>query len=226
MDERLHTNILEGNEMKLKATEIIKTMHEAYDFFNEELFDGKLPDCVLTLSRELKRANGFYAHESFTDGKEKASEISLNPDQLSRGEKLAFSTLVHEQVHCWQFNFGNDIPKSVYHNKEFAKKMMKIGLVPSSTGAKGGNKTGRNVSHYIDEDGPFDEAYTKWKRRKKKSISWHSRIFNEPDEEETKKRKRPRRKRLICPGCELKVSVPEHAELECLTCNEEMSINE
>jgi hypothetical protein len=36
-----------------------------------------------------------------------------------------------------------------YHNKQWAGKMMVIGLQPSSTGAVGGKETGQCMSHYI-----------------------------------------------------------------------------
>jgi hypothetical protein len=38
--------------------------------------------------------------------------------------------------------------------------MIDIGLVPSDTGEKGGQATGRRVGHYIRPDGPFDRSCT------------------------------------------------------------------
>jgi hypothetical protein len=37
--------------------------------------------------------------------------------------------------------------------------MKKIGLIPSSNGQPGGNETGDQMSHYIDENGNFAKAY-------------------------------------------------------------------
>jgi hypothetical protein len=33
--------------------------------------------------------------------------------------------------------------------------MEEVGLIPSSTGAPGGKRTGQSMSHYIDPDGKF-----------------------------------------------------------------------
>lgn len=208
----------------MKPDEIIPTLHEAYDFFNEELFKGKLPKCVITLSRQSKSALGYYRHEAFEKDGDKASEIALNPDYMARGDRDSFGTLVHEMVHCQQFNFGNDIPSGGYHNKEWGKLMMKVGLTPSSTGQRGGSRTGKNMSHYIEDDGKFDEAFKKWEK-KKLNIKWHSGNHFISGKEPKKKKSTPKKIKLTCPGCELKVSVPENSSLECLNCNEEM-INE
>ena len=51
-------------------------------------------------------------------------------------------------VHCWQFAHGNPGRKN-YHNKEWADKMEKIGLMPSSTGKPGGARTGQRMSDYV-----------------------------------------------------------------------------
>ena len=67
------------------------------------------------------------------------------------------STLVHEMVHHWQHFAGTPSPSNA-HNRQWAEKMMSLGLHPSSTGLPGGKKTGRSVSHYIIADGPFVPA--------------------------------------------------------------------
>src|SRR5438045_2690403 len=55
-----------------------------------------------------------------------------------------------------------------YHNKEWATKMIALGLMPSSTGMPGGRITGTKMSHYILEDGLFCQVFaelqtTGWK---------------------------------------------------------------
>lgn len=67
------------------------------------------------------------------------------------------STLVHEMVHHWQHHFGTPSPSNP-HNREWAAKMMTLGLHPSKTGLPGGKKTGRSVSHYILPEGLFVSA--------------------------------------------------------------------
>ena len=67
------------------------------------------------------------------------------------------STLVHEMTHHWQNHAGTPSPSNP-HNKEWADKMVSMGLQPSHTGLPGGRKTGRSMSDYILPDGPFLSA--------------------------------------------------------------------
>jgi hypothetical protein len=60
-------------------------------------------------------------------------------------------------AHVWQHAHGKPT-RNGYHNKEWAAKMDSLGLVPSSTGAPGGKRTGQSVSHYIAAGGPFAVA--------------------------------------------------------------------
>jgi hypothetical protein len=46
-----------------------------------------------------------------------------------------------------------------YHNLEWAKMMMSIGLIPSSTGTAGGIMTGDSMAQYIDEKGLFSKVF-------------------------------------------------------------------
>lgn len=67
-------------------------------------------------------------------------------------------TLVHEMCHLWQSEFGNP-SRTGYHNKEWALKMESIGLMPSSTGIKGGRKVGQKMSDYPISNGLFSQVF-------------------------------------------------------------------
>ena len=132
----------------------------AYRWFNDRLFDGTLPECLITMQRQ-SRTYGYFARERFgaSDGKAVVDEIALNPAHFKeRTTEEVLSTLVHEMVHLWQHHFGQRRSQRSYHNKEWAAKMEKLGLVPSSTGVPGGKKTGQHMSHYIQGDGPFENV--------------------------------------------------------------------
>jgi predicted SprT family Zn-dependent metalloprotease len=121
----------------------------AYDFFNERLFDGKLPRCLITMQRKNK-SYGYFAGGRFgtLDGEEIADEIALNPSHFrARTAEQNLSTLVHEMVHLWQHHHGKP-SRTGYHNKEWAAMMKAVGLIPSDTAAPGGKETGQHVSHY------------------------------------------------------------------------------
>jgi len=57
-------------------------------------------------------------------------------------------------VHHWQSHFGKCSPSNP-HNREWAGKMISIGLQPSNTGLPGGKQTGYSMNDYILPDGPF-----------------------------------------------------------------------
>ena len=134
-----------------------------YLHFNDRLFGGDLPPCILNLSRH-RRAAGFFAPERWRsvldDGSAPIHEISLNPKALlGREPREIAATLAHEMCHLWQHQFGSP-SRGGYHNQQWAAKMAAIGLVPSDTGKPGGKRTGQRMSHYVLDDGPFATAYT------------------------------------------------------------------
>lgn len=131
-------------------------LDRAYDFFNNRLFDGTLPRCLITLQRKSK-AKGFFSGDRFTtwDGLEVTDEIALNPATFrERTVEEILSTLVHEMAHLWQHHFGK-AGEGTYHNKEWAAKMDALGLIPTDTGEPGGKRTGRRVTHIIQAGGAF-----------------------------------------------------------------------
>lgn len=147
------------------ATQLYNELDQAYRYFNDKLWDGRLPPCVVILDRAPRRLGHFLQDGYATkpaDGLEdevKVDEIGMNPEAMRvRSDAETLSTLVHEQAHNWQRHFGSKMPKRAYHNKEWANKMEEVGLMPSSTAQPGGKRTGRLVSHYIVEGGPFAKA--------------------------------------------------------------------
>jgi hypothetical protein len=137
-------------------------LNKAFDYFNMALFNGELRPCLLNLSRK-KRTHGFLAPYRWreTDKEEFTThEISLTPTTLYREPILVFSTLVHEQCHLWQVEFGN-ASRGGYHNKEWALKMIEVGLMPTDTGQEGGKITGQSMTHLIIKGGAYEKAFEK-----------------------------------------------------------------
>lgn len=129
----------------------------AYDFFNERLFDGELPNMLITFQRN-NRTFGYFSPDRF-DGASKVSELAMNPEFFfSRPLADTLSTLVHEMVHVWQHYAPVKKSRGGYHCKIWADKMESVGLMPSTTGKPGGKRTGQAVTHYIIPDGPFQQA--------------------------------------------------------------------
>jgi len=128
-------------------------LQTAYDHFNQALFDGALPTCLITLQRE-KRTCGYFSSQRFADLDGRTTdEIALNPAYFAVVPLVeTMQTLVHEMAHLWQSHFGSP-GRSRYHNGEWADKMEAIGLMPSSTGKPGGRRTGDRMADYAIEGG-------------------------------------------------------------------------
>lgn len=151
-----------------KATRMKPTIEQfrkyqaAYDYFNRVLFAGQLRPCLLVFRDGKKKKGGVvlghFAWDRWAnaDG-ETCHEISLNPETLRRPMSDTMGTLVHEMVHQWQQDHG-DPPRTGYHDREWAAKMVEVGLIPSDTGEPGGKQTGQRMTHYTDPDGAFQKA--------------------------------------------------------------------
>lgn len=139
--------------------EVYSEFLAAHKFFNDALFDGALLPPLFTLQRKQNTV-GYYSPKRFLrrDARGKSDEIALNPQFFAyRTLEQTLSTLVHEMVHQWQVVFGKPCRRG-YHDREWAAKMESVGLMPSHTGAVGGNRVGQQMTHYIMLDGPFDMA--------------------------------------------------------------------
>ncbi len=155
-------------------------LQHAYEHFNRTLFNGQLPNCLITLQRE-KRSMGYFsscrfadAHGNFTD------EIAMNPAFFAVVPILeTMQTLVHEMCHLWQFHFGKP-GRARYHNEEWARKMESIGLMPSSTGAPGGARTGERMSDYANREGRFVQACAELLTQSF-CLTWYDRFTNVRD---------------------------------------------
>ena len=137
------------------TAETYEGLDKAFNHFNKELFDNRLPSVLFTLTRKRK-ANGYFWADQFKhreDG-DTTHEIALNPETMSRELVEVLSTLVHEMTHLEQEEYGKPGKKG-HHNREWVGLMERIGLIPSNTGAPGGKQTGRQMTHYIDPMGDF-----------------------------------------------------------------------
>lgn len=139
-------------------------LEKAFTYFNEELFEGRLPHCMITLQRQHDTFGYFSAHQFQNHEQEQVHEIALNPSFFSiRPIPETLSVLVREMVSLDQtVNTPPDKrPRRRYRNKDWAARVKAVGLAPSSTGLPGGKETGDNVQTYIIADGPFDLACTR-----------------------------------------------------------------
>jgi hypothetical protein len=144
-------------------------LEKAYAFFKRKLFKKKQFNCLIRTETKVKNPTGFSGDGYFkarnnlsVDGDE-AHTISLNPNHfLRKTTREILASLVHQMVHAalWedQNRAGERETKPTYHSKDWAMKMEKIGLIPSSTGKEGGKKTGQVMSQYEKPGGLFAKA--------------------------------------------------------------------
>lgn len=157
----MYCTLQKNKNRRFPTKQAYDELQQAYDFFNTDLFSGKLPNCLITIKRS-KHYAGYFSAERFVnrDGVF-TDEISLNPIYfVDRSIEGALSTLVHEMVHLWQKHFGKP-GRGRYHNKEWAEMMESVGLMPSNTGVPGGKRTGDRMTHYVLEGGLFKKAHLK-----------------------------------------------------------------
>lgn len=150
-------------------------MYAAFDHFNAELFDGRLPAAMLVLHRKRNAHGYFWANRWFdkVEGEQEGMhEIALNPASMGRDLRQVLSTLAHEMVHHEQEVFGKPSPGG--HNKEWAEWMDRIGLTPTSTGLPDGKRTGRRVTHMIVDGGAYDVSFQRLVSRQDVDFSWFS----------------------------------------------------
>ncbi|CVK21652.1 SprT-like domain-containing protein [Sporomusa sphaeroides] len=195
---------------------------ELYNYFNQQLFNSKLPCIILNFSRKANVA-GFFAPNRWISlqGKNKTHEISINPTYIASVEFIEVcQTLVHEQAHLWQMVFGKP-SRSGYHNKEWANKMENIGLMPSSTGQEGGKKVGQKMSDYVIKGGKFEKAFVDLP--KDLTLPWISNEFdsvvsNDEDGSDPKPPKIKSKIKYSCPGCTLNVWGKPNIKVYCKSC--------
>lgn len=189
---------------------------QAYDFFNGRLFADQLPACLITLQR-TRGAYGYFCGDRFTAraGATTTDEIALNPVHLHRSVEAVLSTLVHEMCHLWQHHFGRP-SRTAYHNKEWAGKMLAVGLTPSHTGQPGGKMTGQRMTHYITPAGAFAQAVGDLLAHGV-TIAWQDAPRGARAQAMAK-----RKMRYTCGGCGQKAWAKPNAHLACGDCMQPM----
>ncbi len=193
------------------------SLEEAYFEFNNRLFDGNLPACLITLQRDKKSVG--YFHAEIFEGKngnsgKRTDEIALNPDHFSRDDKQVLSTLAHEMCHLWQHHFGERKSKrTAYHDSECEAKMKEIGL-QSKYG--NGKETGQKVSHTIIAGGKFDAVCDLLTG---KAIHWQSRVAGKP----ATTPRNGKRVKYTCPICKANAWGKDGLKLLCMECEQEMT---
>lgn len=125
-------------EKNINTKVVISELHRAFKLFNENFFEGKLPEpAILIQSRGNKKltlgwctVKKVWKNEATKDEK---YEINLVAEGLNRGIYPVMTTLLHEMVHL--HNLVNNIKDTsrggTYHNMKFKKTAEAHGLISS-----------------------------------------------------------------------------------------------
>lgn len=158
----------------------------AANHFSKQLFSGSLPAHAITLQRGMAGASVFIPARWRGASGAVGHEIALNPTRFARRPLLSlFQSLVREQCHLWQHQFGRPT-RPGYHNLEWSKKMGTLGFRICAEDAPG-RQTGQNISLDPVGDGPFVMACARLVRSGF-SIEWLDRGFEEEPAWETPER--------------------------------------
>jgi hypothetical protein len=120
---------------------IYADLANAYDFFNERLFGGRLPRCLILISaqaRQLQYEGRFTSKRlGSPDGSWVTDTIELNSQCFKDPLEKTLSTLVHEMCHLEQAHFGK-LPGDGKHDAEWAAMMKAVGLQNNTSIIPGG----------------------------------------------------------------------------------------
>lgn len=227
---------------KTHRHDLARQFQEAFSFFNERLFGNTLPEVIIT-TQSHRGAAGFFKFESYAERRFEDSdmlepsfrihEIAIMPDAMwQRDDMEVLSTLVHEMCHLWQYVRGTP-SRGGYHNREWARKMELVGLMPSALGRfdkrnpdlpekeksdMEGAATGQSMSHYIPANSQFRTSCSDLLK-----TGFSLRL----QQEEKLALKRPKSKfRYTCPDCKTKVWAKMGVKIVCGDCQTEMECEE
>jgi predicted SprT family Zn-dependent metalloprotease len=203
-----------------KPTSITGTQYasfqRAYAWLNQELFSGQLPDVLVTLNRKAN-SRGYFHAKNFrarSGPEKKAHELALNPDHFTgRTDKEILSTLAHEMAHVWQEEHGKQKPSGGYHNREWAAKMLDMGLKPHPPGKPDQIGTGQKVTHTIIPGGPYDKAAITLLAGQF-ALQWQS-----APRPKNAKAKAASKTKYTCQGCGTNAWAKPHTSLICGNCH-------
>ena len=138
----------------------LSPLQSALCAYNIHLFGGRIRNCIV-LARVLPgRSTGFYTRSRYltkTMPRRHIDEIVLHPHYFQWPE-YALSVLVHEMCHAYQSHYGAHSAVPPIHNAEFARIMIRVGLMPSQTGQPGGSPVGATMDQYIIPGGGFSRV--------------------------------------------------------------------
>ena len=115
---------------KLSVT--LNELHKLFDNLNQEFFQSKLPQCIITI--QAKGNTGAYGwftpSKVWNVDKENKHEINITSESLSREYIDIAKTMLHEMIHlyCTTNGIKDTSRGGSYHNSKFKEESIKHGF--------------------------------------------------------------------------------------------------
>ena len=197
---------------------VIAELHRAFNMFNENLFEGRLPEpAILIQSRGNKKLTlGWCSVQKIWKNEkteEEKYEINIVAEALNRGVYPVMTTLLHEMIHL--HNLVNNIKDTsrgnTYHNMKFKKTAEAHGLLVEHE-----NKIGWSVSKLsgltmdLIDSYEFDEAV----------FSLGRRDLDFEGAGKPRKKKKTSSRKYICPKCGTSIRASKDVNILCGDCTD------
>ncbi len=197
------------------AAETYVRLEEAFNHFNEVLFDGELPCPLITLQRKA-RSRGFFTPQKFIHRSIEGlhlDELALNPKAFhGQPDEFILGFLVRLMCSAWQHHCGH-AGRPGYHNSEWAQKMQAVGLEPTSAQTDRTAQTGDRVEHSIVPGGPFDTAC-------RELLTGGKIVYFEDNRSQVERdRKTASKQCFSCPSCGQRVWGKSATRVRCDACD-------
>jgi hypothetical protein len=181
------------------------------DRFNDRFFTRRMPDALLSFQRLDYRILAAYTLRRNPQGL--LYEITLNVKHLDRPLWAVLETLMHEYLHLWQQNEGQQPVDRNYHNREFVNAAEVLGLHPAiGSGAHLRPADGLFADFLRAYGVPEPQAVEPKRDERDRPLDW----WADP-EKRRRKRKRSRLRRWSC-GCQTVRVGTEAFHAQCLRC--------
>ncbi|MBD2611521.1 SprT-like domain-containing protein [Nostoc punctiforme FACHB-252] len=192
-------------------------MSQIYNYLNKELFDNKLEENLILGLRHSLGTEGSFLHGKWDDSKQKSShhEILIDENLLNEEREYWLAVLVHQMVHLWQYQYGNNKPTKHYHNEEFANKMQSIGLIIH---------TGYPNKQSINPDGKFMQVAQGLISSQEELLSLKPR--NASAQLGDNQSKNGKKFKYSCPKCNASVWGKFGLSINCGICDKSMELQE
>lgn len=212
------------NRQTKPITEQSEAYLKAFDFFNEELFQGALSRPMLCLTRNSNIIGGYFSPDKWRNETGKTiHEIGLNANLMEENNIIKLmNILIHEMIHLWQHE-NNCSGRGGYHNQAFADKAKELEL---SFQSPDGKETGDAVATHLKEGGKAELAVANMPEDA--VFPWMANVIPpdgqpqpQPGQQKTPEKKRPpgSRAKYTCPQCGLNVWAKSGVRILCIECD-------